>query len=94
MTTYPFVPKTNAQLVAGQSWSIPLSDGRFACGRVLHNGSAWVDVPGQVKSPGTPTANYNHITFSPVTARLVRVLATRTGTYGIGIKEFQIFNMP
>jgi hypothetical protein len=32
---YPFVPKTNAHLAAGQFWSIPLSDGRFACGRVL-----------------------------------------------------------
>lgn len=32
---YPFVPKTNAQLVPGQFWSIRLSDGRFACGRVL-----------------------------------------------------------
>ena len=35
MPTYPFVPKTNAQLVPGQFWSIPLSDGRFACGRVI-----------------------------------------------------------
>jgi len=32
---YPFVPKSNAQLEPGQFWSIPLSDGRFACGRVL-----------------------------------------------------------
>ncbi|MEI7744010.1 MAG: hypothetical protein WCK58_09705 [Chloroflexota bacterium] len=35
MTTYPFVPKSNTQLEAGQFWSIPLSDGRFGCGRVL-----------------------------------------------------------
>jgi hypothetical protein len=35
MPTYPFVPKTNAQLRPGQFWSIPLSDGRFACGRVI-----------------------------------------------------------
>ena len=33
--TYPFVPKSNAQLVPGQFWSIPLPDGRFGCGRVL-----------------------------------------------------------
>jgi internalin A len=32
---YPFVPKTNAKLEAGQFWGVPLSDGRFACGRVL-----------------------------------------------------------
>lgn len=35
MTTYPLTPKTNAQLSPGQFWSIPLSDGRFGCGRVL-----------------------------------------------------------
>jgi hypothetical protein len=33
--TYPFTPKSNAQLEPGQFWSIPLSDGRFGCGRVL-----------------------------------------------------------
>ena len=32
---YPFVPKSTAQLEPGQYWSIPLSDGRFGCGRVL-----------------------------------------------------------
>ena len=35
MPDYPFVPKTNAHLRPGQFWSIPLSDGRFGCGRVL-----------------------------------------------------------
>lgn len=32
---YPFEPKSNAYLEPGQFWGIPLSDGRFACGRVL-----------------------------------------------------------
>jgi hypothetical protein len=32
---FPFVPKSNTHLEPGQFWSIPLSDGRFACGRVL-----------------------------------------------------------
>jgi immunity protein 26 of polymorphic toxin system len=32
---YPFVPKSNAYVRAGQFWAVPLSDGRFACGRVL-----------------------------------------------------------
>jgi hypothetical protein len=32
---FPFTPKSNAHLEPGQFWSIPLSDGRFACGRVL-----------------------------------------------------------
>jgi hypothetical protein len=35
MADYPFVPRSNASLTPGQFWSIPLSDGRFACGRVL-----------------------------------------------------------
>lgn len=35
LAEYPFVPKTNAKLVPGQFWAIPMSDGRFACGRVL-----------------------------------------------------------
>src|SRR5262249_10570900 len=33
--TYPFVPRSTAYLRPGQFWAIPLSDGRFACGRVL-----------------------------------------------------------
>ena len=37
---YPFVPKSNRWLEAGQFWAVPLSGGRFACGRVL-------DVPRQ-----------------------------------------------
>jgi hypothetical protein len=32
---YPFVPRSNRYLVAGQYWAIPLSNGRLACGRVM-----------------------------------------------------------
>lgn len=32
---YPFVPKSTAKLEPGQFWSIPLENGRFACGRVI-----------------------------------------------------------
>lgn len=32
---YPFQPKSNAHLESGQYWAVPLSDGRYACGRVL-----------------------------------------------------------
>src|SRR3954470_24242995 len=35
MTSYPLIPKTTAHLRPGQFWSIPMSDGRFGCGRVL-----------------------------------------------------------
>jgi hypothetical protein len=32
---YPFIPKSNRWLEAGQFFDIPLDDGRFACGRVM-----------------------------------------------------------
>lgn len=32
---YPFEPKSNKLLRAGQFWAIPLADGRFAAGRVM-----------------------------------------------------------
>jgi hypothetical protein len=32
---YPFEPKSTAHLEPGQFWGLPLSDGRFGCGRVL-----------------------------------------------------------
>jgi hypothetical protein len=33
--TFPFVPKSRTWLQPGHFWGVPLSDGRFACGRVL-----------------------------------------------------------
>ena len=39
MTDYPLVPKTTAHLRPGQFWSIPMTDGRFGCGRVLRVGT-------------------------------------------------------
>jgi hypothetical protein len=32
---YPFVPKSTSYMKEGQFWDIPLSNGKFACGRVL-----------------------------------------------------------
>jgi hypothetical protein len=32
---YPFVPRSAQALLPGQFWAIPLSDGSFACGRVV-----------------------------------------------------------
>jgi hypothetical protein len=32
---YPFTPKSNRYLLPGQFWAVPLSDGRFGCGRVI-----------------------------------------------------------
>lgn len=48
-------------------------------------------MPGQVKTPAVPQANYNQVTFPQLTAQRVRVLMTRTGNFGIGLKEIQIF---
>lgn len=33
--TYPFVPKSNAYLLPGHFWGVPLRNGRFACGVVV-----------------------------------------------------------
>ncbi len=32
---YPYVPRSNARLVAGEFWAIPLARGRYACGVVV-----------------------------------------------------------
>ena len=32
---FPFVPRSTTVLAPGQFWAIPLSDGSFACGRVV-----------------------------------------------------------
>ncbi|WP_433116577.1 hypothetical protein [Micromonospora sp. CA-246542] len=32
---YPFVPRSNRNLRAGQYWALPLRNRRFACGRVM-----------------------------------------------------------
>ena len=34
-TKYPFIPSSTSYLLPGQYWSIPLTSGSFACGRVL-----------------------------------------------------------
>ncbi|HEU4542538.1 MAG TPA: hypothetical protein VFR23_15530 [Jiangellaceae bacterium] len=43
-----------------------------------------------MKTPAVPQANYNQVTFPQLTAQRVRVLMTRTGNFGIGLKEIQI----
>ena len=45
---YPFEPRSTAHLEPGQFWGVPLSDGRFACGRVL-------EVP-RAKDPQIPVS--------------------------------------
>ncbi|MDP4507171.1 galactose-binding domain-containing protein [Nonomuraea turcica] len=57
-----------------------------------HNGSAWVDVPSQAKTPAAPRANYNVVQFSAVTAQRVRVLATAASGARTGLTEIKVHN--
>ncbi|MEV5891939.1 galactose-binding domain-containing protein [Nonomuraea fuscirosea] len=54
-----------------------------------HNGSAWVSVPAQTKSPAAPRANYNLVRFPAVTAQRVRVLATAASGARTGLTEIK-----
>jgi hypothetical protein len=56
------------------------------------DGSAWVDVPAQVKTPAAPLPNYNRVDFAPLTTQRLRVLLTPTPGFGIGLKEIQVFD--
>ncbi|WP_188190108.1 MGH1-like glycoside hydrolase domain-containing protein [Nonomuraea sp. SYSU D8015] len=57
-----------------------------------HNGSAWVDVPGQAKTPAAPRANYNVVQFSAVSAQRMRVLTTAASGARTGLTEIKVFN--
>jgi hypothetical protein len=59
----------------------------------IFNGSSWVDVSAQVKSPATPAANYNVVTFPLTTAQLVRVNMTHAASRGVGLKEVQVYRI-
>jgi hypothetical protein len=57
-----------------------------------HDGTDWVDVPDQVRSPAAPQPNLNTVTFAPVTAQRLRVLVTPVPGFGVGVKEVQVFD--
>ncbi|WP_214108359.1 discoidin domain-containing protein [Acrocarpospora catenulata] len=57
-----------------------------------YNGSAWVSVPSQTKTPSAPRANYNLVQFPAVTAQRVRVLATNASGAKTGLTEIKIHN--
>ncbi|MGI5240571.1 discoidin domain-containing protein [Dactylosporangium sp. CA-139066] len=57
-----------------------------------YNGSAWVSVPSQAKSPGSPRANYNLVTFPAISAQRVRVLATNASGAKTGLTEIKVYN--
>jgi hypothetical protein len=58
-----------------------------------HDGRGWVDIPGQATTPEVPQANFNVVTFPERRVRRLRVLMTRSGNFGIGVKEIQAFDL-
>lgn len=57
-----------------------------------HNGSSWVDAPGQAKTPAAPQANYNVVRFPSISAQRIRVLATNASGAKTGLTEVKVYN--
>jgi hypothetical protein len=57
------------------------------------DGTTWRDAPGQLRTPATPQPNANEVLFRPIVAQKIRLLATPTAGFGIGVKEIQAFNL-
>ena len=62
------------------------------------NGSTWLSIPNQARAYSTPMANAsNSITFPPLTASQIRVVAPNAGgslLTGWGLQELQAFSRP
>src|SRR5262249_2095746 len=58
------------------------------------DGTNWVDVPSQAKTPATPAPNYNQVDFPFITAQQMRVSVTKSTNpaRAVGIKEVQVFD--
>jgi hypothetical protein len=55
-------------------------------------GSAWADAANQIRTPGTPQANYNRVTFTAVTTSRLRVVFTHaTGSARTGLTELKLY---
>jgi hypothetical protein len=57
-----------------------------------HDGSGWVDVPDQARTPEAPLPNLNLVAFAPVTTDRLRVLVTPTAGFGVGLEEIQVLD--
>jgi hypothetical protein len=57
------------------------------------DGTTWKDAPGQLRTPASPQPNFNEVLFRPIVAQQIRLLATPTAGFGIGVKEIQAFNL-
>ena len=57
-----------------------------------YDGSAWVNAPSQVKTPGTPQANYNRVSFGAVSTARLRVQFTHaSGSAKTGLTELKLY---
>jgi hypothetical protein len=55
------------------------------------SGGNWQTVPGQVKSPSAPQANYNLVRFPAVSAQQLRVVVSHAGGARTGLTEVQVY---
>ena len=55
-----------------------------------HDGTDWVTVEDQAKTPAVPQANYNRVQFPTVTTDRVRVLMDHQDGHATGLKEVQV----
>ncbi|MEO6088453.1 MAG: discoidin domain-containing protein [Umezawaea sp.] len=56
------------------------------------NGSAWVDAAAQVKTPGSPRANYNRVQFTSVGTQRLRVQMTHASGFKTALTEVKVYN--
>ena len=55
------------------------------------NGSAFVNAGSQVKTPGSPRANYNLVRFASVSTQRIRVQVTHASGFKTGLTEVQAY---
>ncbi|MBB3114170.1 hypothetical protein FHS18_006288 [Paenibacillus phyllosphaerae] len=58
----------------------------------VYDGSGWVNVEKQFKTPTIPQANLNEVQFPEVTASKMRVTVTHKGANKTGLKEVQVYS--
>jgi hypothetical protein len=55
-------------------------------------GSTWTNAASQVKTPGSPRANYNVVRFTPVSAQRIRIQLTNASGSKVGLTEVKVYN--
>jgi hypothetical protein len=54
-------------------------------------GSTWTDATNQVKTPGSPRANYNVVRFNPISAQRIRIQLTNASGSKVGLTEVKVY---